>query len=199
MTASQQKVLQMVAEGTVTPDEGQQLLAALGARRRSAWSWLFNPMAALSTRWTLGLTAAVVLAAAFAPPGSTGARRPRRRAPAERPAAARRAARRAGGALGGVLAHGPDRPRADAVVARSMGRGWWGWAWLPRRRPGAYLSPLVMVLALVTVALVGWSITVLVMSYRTVTRLTGARLVVSLLAGLVVAEGASKLVWHWVA
>ncbi len=52
MTAKnpRQKVLDMIAAGQITPEEGEKLLASMDTEKKaSVWTWLFNPLEALGT------------------------------------------------------------------------------------------------------------------------------------------------------
>ncbi len=50
---SRQQILEMVSSNTVTPAEGQALLAALEQRPQRTSDWLFDPLRVLSTRAAL--------------------------------------------------------------------------------------------------------------------------------------------------
>ncbi len=61
MSTEQKRILEMVAEGKITPAEADQLLGAVRRPRPALWEWMFTPFELLTTRNALLVSGAVAL------------------------------------------------------------------------------------------------------------------------------------------
>jgi hypothetical protein len=61
MNKASEKVLDLVKEGKISPEEGDQLLSAMDSSKGRFWQMLFHPFERLSSKTTLGIAFVVAL------------------------------------------------------------------------------------------------------------------------------------------
>jgi hypothetical protein len=209
MNAERQRILQMVADRKITPDDAARLIDALPRSRASVWRWLTSPLELLDTRTALGVGASFGVLQLLI---------------------TRLQVRFDGTLDSHVIGRPVSWPEAilDLAVAWPLtAAAFFAVAWLPARKgrfidflaavgiarlplllaailtglvfpglpdPAAKMpSPELLAIAFGTIPFVIWFVTLLVTGFRTASGLRGWKLAVLFIASLAVAETASKL------
>lgn len=208
MNAERTRILEMVAEGKMSAENADRLLQAI-RKRPTVWQWLFRPLEVLETRTALLVSAGVAglqLLASRLPLRFDGALDLHgTQAPAPWPTSlielavtwplvalifwgAARLVARQGRFVDFLAAVGIAR--LPLILAAGM-LG----VFHPTFEEAAGGQPgtLAMVLALLLVPIVVWFIALLVTGFRTASGLRGAKLTLTTIGVLIVAEAVSKL------
>jgi hypothetical protein len=214
MNSEQDRILEMVKQGTISTTEADKLIHALGAQRRSVLGVLWGPFTRLDTATGLVL-GGLVGAASVAAGGLLGVRFD-----------------------GAIDVHVGGGPVSFGVAVLEQVLGWglfavvlWAAAWaagrrgrlvdfvvavglsrlpllllglvsawlvpdpaeLMRRVEQSPFDPLLLVVAAVSLPPIVWCFVWLVQGYRTASGLTGGRLVLSFILAVIVAEVIAKV------
>jgi len=209
MNAERQRILEMVASGSITPEEAEQLLEAVRTPKQPIAKWLFQPLELLTTQKAL-----LVAAAAASASVALGFFQIRYDGALDMHVAREPVA--AGQSLIDLLLAWPFTALVFFAVARLVGRqGRYvdflaavGLARIPLVLAGLIgaataeatlaavegrVSPAMLVSAMLMLPLVAWTIALLVTGMRTAAGLRGGRLALASVVAIVLAETLTKL------